>query len=178
LRPPSTSTNSSPRSPTRTTRRCGLYGDRRCEPHRRLHAGAALAQPFGLGPIAFARAEAERRGGHAQHRRPGAGHDLHVRGHAGQQLAFRVLDLKDHEIADHILRFGRRGPDLADARVERLVGIGIDGEPHRLADAHFADVGLVHRRFDLHDAHVGRDLEQVRGLEARRHRWRPARPAC
>ena len=96
-----------------------------------------------------------------------------VDGYVGRQTRFElqvgVVGRNDHLVGDHA-RFGRRlEPDLLDRPLERVVGIGVDGELDPLPVLDLADVRFVDIGDDLHLRQVVGDGEEGRRLEAGRY---------
>lgn len=108
--------------------------------------------------------EAQRRIGQLEHARLLADLDLGVDGQPRQQGAVTVVHRNHHRIGHHIVGGGRRQPHLLDHPPEAAVRKGIDAEAHRLPGLDLADVGLVHRQFDLHLRQILGDGEQLRRL--------------
>ena len=88
----------------------------------------------------------------------------------GSRRAIRVGDRDDRRVAHHVLHDLGGLADLGDLAAERAAREGVDREDRGHALAEAPDVGLVHRRLDLHPGEVLGDREERRRLEARRDR--------
>ena len=97
--------------------------------------------------------------GHHHDIRMFAGDDVDIGGHAGKQLAKRIVGGNDHGVGDHILKSDRCEPDLLDDPIEGHVRMGIDGKADRIVARHMTDIGLIDLRLDLHMIEVLGDGE-------------------
>src|SRR5580693_6129985 len=113
------------------------------EPFARLgdeRLGQVVLEPVGDGRAvaALQRLERDRQGVAVP-----LAQDLDVRAHAGAESLLQDVDRNlDLEDLDLVLELGGRR-DEAHLAGEGLLGIGVEGHPHRLADAHLGDVHLV-----------------------------------
>ena len=75
---------------------------------------------------------------------------------------------RDHYLVCYDARFGRRFEAyLLHASLERVVGVGIDGEFHALSVVYLSDVGLIDVGYNLHLRQVVGYGEERRSLETR-----------
>ena len=123
----------------------------------------------GCGKALGRRMPAQRGVGHHKHVFVASHFELQVGREIRKQPAVRVVGVHDDRVGDDVLIHAGVEPRLIwrDDALKRLVGIGIDREPHRLPGMNVADIGLVDRGPDLHPLQILGDQEQARRIEAR-----------
>ena len=88
----------------------------------------------------------------------------------GKQAPVGIRDGDDRRVGDDVLDDLSRLANLRDLAAEGAAREGVHREAPDHALPEPPDVGLVHRRLDLHPCEVLRDREERRCLETRRHR--------
>ena len=118
---------------------------------------------------AISRLETQGSIAHLEHTIALADFNLCIDGQPRQQGAIAIVHADHHRIGHHVIGGGRRHPHLLDHAGKLPIREGIGGKTHRLAFSDLADVGFIHRQFNLHLGKIFGNGEQHRRGEAGGH---------